>query len=159
MVEAVAFAHEAIKMQCAGLDKLAQVAGKEKLYVDIKLPLEGLQGTVDGRYVDRVDGIYGGGLVKEEQSAATSALSKIVAEEMDEAYPGEKLALKDLMCHRMYEKARTGGTRIGGRRLDKVRVIDADAGLMPSVHRLALFTRGQTRSIATATLGSTASPA
>ena len=59
-----------------------------------------------GRYADRVDGIYGGGLIKEEQSAATSALSKLVAEEMEESYPGDKLALKDLMCRRMYEQAR-----------------------------------------------------
>ena len=47
MVEAVAFAHEAIKTQCAGLEELARVAGKEKLYDDIKSPPEGLQGAVD----------------------------------------------------------------------------------------------------------------
>ena len=70
------------------------------------------------------------------------------------------MALKDLMCRRMYENARTDGTtRIDGRRPDEVRVIDAETGLMPHVHGLALFTRGQTRAIATATLGSTASSA
>ena len=69
-----------------------------------------MQEAVDGRYANRFDGIYGGGLVKEEQSAATSALSKLVAEEMEEAYPGEKLTLKDLMCRQMYEQARTDGT-------------------------------------------------
>ena len=82
---------------------------------------------MDGRYADRVDGIYGGGLDKEEQSAATSALSKRVAEEMEEAYPGDKTALEDLMCRRMYEKARINGTCINGRRLDKRRS-GADAG-------------------------------
>ena len=40
---------------------------------------------MDGRCANRVDGIYSGGLVKEEQSPATSALSKLVAEEMEEA--------------------------------------------------------------------------
>ena len=110
-----------------------------------------MQEAVDGRYADRVDDNYSSSLVKEEQSAATSALAKLVAEEMEEAYPGEKLALKDLMCRRMYEKARTDGTRIDGRRLDEVRVIDAEAGLMPRVHRLALVTRGQTQAIAMAT--------
>ena len=44
---------------------------------------EGLQGAVDGRYADRVDDNYSSSLVKEEQSAATSALSKLVAEEME----------------------------------------------------------------------------
>ena len=65
MVEAVAFTHEAIKTQCAVLEELARVAGKEKLYDNIKLAIEGLQGAVDRRYADRVDCIYGGGLVKE----------------------------------------------------------------------------------------------
>ena len=83
MVKAVAFAHEATKTQCAGLEKLARVAGKEKLYNDIKLTLKGRQGAVDGRCADKVDSIYGGGLVKEEQSPATFALSKLVAEEME----------------------------------------------------------------------------
>ena len=90
MVEAVEFAHEATKTQCAGLEKLARVAGKEKLYDNIKSTLEGMQGAVYGRYANRVNGIYGGGLVKEEQSAATSMTSKLVGEEMEEAYTGEK---------------------------------------------------------------------
>ena len=38
---------------------------------------------MDGRYATRIDGIYGGGLIKEEQSAATSALSKLVAEKIE----------------------------------------------------------------------------
>ena len=50
MVKVVAFAHENIKTQCASLEDLAQVAGKEKLYNDIKSPPKGLQGAVDGRY-------------------------------------------------------------------------------------------------------------
>ena len=148
---------EAIKTQCAGLEELARVAGKEKLYDYIKLPLEGLQGAVDARYANRVDGIYGGGLVKEEQSPATSALSKLVTKEMEETYPGEKSGLKDLMCRRIYEKARTDGTRIDGRRLDEIHVIAAEAGRMTRVHGSALFARGQTQAIVTATLGSTVS--
>ena len=42
---------------------------------------------------------------------------------------------------------------------DEVRIIDAEAGLMPRLHGSALFTRGQTMAIATATLGLKASPA
>ena len=67
---------------------------------------------------------------------------------MEEAYPGEKSALKDLICRRMYEKARTDGTRIDARRLDEVRVIDAEAGLLQRVHGSALFAHGQTLVIA-----------
>ena len=58
IVEAVVFAHKSIKTQCTGLEELTQDSGKEKLYDDIKSLLEGLQGAVYGRYVERVDGIY-----------------------------------------------------------------------------------------------------
>ena len=46
----------------------------------------------------------------------------------------------------MYEKARTDSTRIDGRRLDEVRVIDAEVGLIPRVHGSALFPRRSTAS-------------
>jgi len=157
MIEAVAFGHEAIKVQCEGLEELAKVAGKEKLYDSIKLPPVGLQATIDELYTDKIDEIYNGSLVKKDQSAASSQLSKTVVEEMEEQYPDEKSAvksaLKDLMSRRMFELAKVHGTRIDGRKLDEVRVIDSEAGLFPRVHGSALFTRGETQVLATTTLG------
>ena len=157
MIEAVAFGHEAIKVQCEGLEELAKVAGKEKLYDSIKLPPVGLQATIDELYSDKIDEMYNGSLVKKDQSAASSQLSKSVVEEMEEQYPDEKSAvksaLKDLMSRRMFELAKVHGTRIDGRKLDEVRVIDSEAGLFPRVHGSALFTRGETQVVATTTLG------
>jgi len=157
MVDAVAFGHDAIRVQCEGLEELAKVVGKEKLYDTIKSPPEGLRETLNERYAARIDEIYAGALVKEDQEAASSQLSKLVKEEMEELYPDEssavKSALKDLMCRRMFEKAKTEGTRIDGRRLDEVRTISSEAGLFPRVHGSALFTRGETQVVATTTLG------
>ncbi|KAL7539586.1 hypothetical protein ACHAXR_009482 [Thalassiosira sp. AJA248-18] len=157
MIEAVTFGHDAIKTQCAGLEELAKVAGKAKMYDSIKASPEGLQDAVDERYTDRIDEIYSGSLAKEDQSAASSQLSKSVVEEMEEIYPDEKSAiksaLKDLMCRRMFVKAKTDGTRIDGRKLNEIRTIDSEAGLLPRVHGSALFTRGETQVVATATLG------
>ena len=157
MVEAVAFGHDAIKIQCEGLEELAKVAGKEKKFDTIKMSPEGLQAMVDEKYTARIDEIYGGSLSKEDQSAASSELSKTVVAEMEEVYPEEKgaikSALKDLQCRRMFMKAKTDGTRIDGRKLDEVRMIDSEAGLFPRVHGSALFTRGETQVVATTTLG------
>eukprot|EP00571_Detonula_confervacea_P000482 CAMPEP_0172314684 /NCGR_PEP_ID=MMETSP1058-20130122/23127_1 /TAXON_ID=83371 /ORGANISM="Detonula confervacea, Strain CCMP 353" /LENGTH=949 /DNA_ID=CAMNT_0013028615 /DNA_START=29 /DNA_END=2875 /DNA_ORIENTATION=- len=157
MIEAVAFGHEAIKVQCAGLEELAKVAGKEKKYDSIVPPPEGLQEAVDELYSDRIDEIYGGSMTKKDQSEASSGLSKMVVEEMEERYPEEKKAiksaLKNLMCRRMFAQAKRDGIRIDGRKLDEVRTIDAEAGLFPRVHGSALFTRGETQVVATATLG------
>ncbi|MCF8462950.1 MAG: polyribonucleotide nucleotidyltransferase [Rickettsiaceae bacterium] len=43
--------------------------------------------------------------------------------------------------------------RIGGRNLDEIRQIECEVGLLPRVHGSALFTRGETQSIGTITLG------
>lgn len=45
------------------------------------------------------------------------------------------------------------GLRVDGRKLDEVRNIDIEASFLPKVHGSALFTRGETQSIATVTLG------
>ena len=158
MVEAVAFGHEAIKIQCMGLEELGKVAGKVKKYDSIQLPPEGLRETVGKMYASKIDEIYSSSSSsKEDQSTATSQLATLVTEEMEKLYPDEKnaikSALKDLMCRRMFHKAKTDGTRIDGRRLDEVRRINSDVGLFPRVHGSALFTRGQTQVVATATLG------
>ena len=157
MIEAVTFGHNAIKTQCEALEEFGKVAGKNKFYDSIKPPIEGLQEMVDEKYTAQLDEIYNSDLSKEDLSSATSQFSDTVVEEMEEVFPEEKAAIKDamkdLMCRRMFVKAKTDGTRIDGRKLDEVRVIDAEAGMFPRVHGSALFTRGQTQVVATATLG------
>lgn len=157
MVEAVTFGHEAIKIQCAGLEELGKVAGKAKKYDSIKPPVEGLQEAMDELFTDKVDEIFNGDMAKKDQSAAQSQLNEAVMLEFEEKYPEEKAAVKaafkDLLCRRMFAKAKASGTRIDGRKLNEVRVIDSEAGLFPRVHGSALFTRGETQVVATATLG------
>jgi polyribonucleotide nucleotidyltransferase len=159
MVDAVSFGHDAIKVQCLGLEELGKVAGKVKKYDTIDPFPEGLHEHMERSYASAVDAIYasGGPGSKADQSSATSALSSLVMEEMELLYPDEKYAikseLKSLMCRRMYDLASSTSTRIDGRRLDEIRAIDADVGLFPRVHGSALFTRGQTQVVATATLG------
>ena len=49
MVEAMAFGHDAVWVQCEGLEELAKVAGREKVYDTIVSPTEGLQSALDER--------------------------------------------------------------------------------------------------------------
>ena len=157
MIEAVTFGHNAIKTQCEALEELGKIAGKEKKYDTIKPPVEGLQEMVDEKYTSQLDEIYNSDLSKECLSSATSQFAKTVVTEMEDIFPEEKSAIKnamkDLMCRRMFVKAKNDGTRIDGRKLDEVRIIEAEVGLFPRVHGSALFTRGQTQVVATATLG------
>jgi ribonuclease PH len=153
MIEAVTFGHEAIKIQCAGLEELSKVAGKEKKYDSIKPPVEGLKDEMFEMFAPKVDEIFDSDISKEELSAAMSELTQSVKTYFEEKYPdnGSEViaALKDLECSRMFAKAKAKGLRIDGRKLNEVRGIDSEVGLFPRVHGSALFTRGQTQVVAT----------
>jgi polyribonucleotide nucleotidyltransferase len=157
MMEAVQFGHEAIKTLCDGIEALGKVAGKEKMYDTIIPPPEGLQERVDDLMMERVDNMYNMVANKEEMGSVMSQLSKGVVEELEEEYPDNKVAIKkafkDLLCRRLFEKGNRDGIRCDGRKLDEVRRLDMEAGFLPRVHGSALFTRGETQTIATATLG------
>lgn len=157
MVEAVTFGHEAIKVLCAGLEDFGKAVGREKKYDTIVHPPEGLQEAVD-RYAEDVMEMYTSVAEnKDEEGKKMKELQNRVLESLEEAYPEQESAIKgafkDLLCRKMFELAKSTGKRCDGRGLDEVRRIDSETGILPRVHGSALFTRGETQSIATATLG------
>lgn len=157
MVEAVEFGHGAIKTICEGLEEFGKVAGKEKC-TDYKAEgADELQAEVDRLFGDKVEELWKTEGDKDTLSSAMSALSKEINEAFEETYPDKKdevsTAKKDLMCRKMFERAKSTGLRCDGRKLDEVRKIDIETGFLPMVHGSALFTRGETQTIATATLG------
>ena len=157
MIEAVSFGHDAVKVQCEGLEALGAAVGKEKRYDTIPPPVYGLDEQMVEMFSDKVDQLFDFTAKKEELSDATSKLSKEAKAYFEDIFPEQgtavKAAWKALLCKRMFAKAKESGKRVDGRNLDEVRQIDADAGLFPRVHGSALFTRGQTQVVATATLG------
>jgi len=158
MVEAVEFGHGAIKTICEGLEEFGKVAGKEKC-TDYKMgdEAEELQAEVDRLFGDKVEELWKTEGDKNTLSSAMSVLSKEINEAFAETYPDKKdevsTAKKDLLCRKMFERAKATGLRCDGRKLDEVRKIDIETGFLPMVHGSALFTRGETQTIATATLG------
>eukprot|EP01031_Cornospumella_fuschlensis_P024215 gene24215-29284_t len=65
-----------------------------------------------------------------------------------------KIATKKLLIHRMKQRVLRTNTRVDGRTVEEVRPISIENGLLPGAHGSSLFTRGETQSLATATLGS-----
>ena len=122
---------------------------------------DGLQDDVDRIAMDRIDEMYASA-PKDKFVAGRlkRTIQDDVLSELDETYPDMKKAVKgafkDLLCRRMYALAANSGKRVDGRDLDQVRPITIDAGILPRVHGSALFTRGETQAIATATLGDSA---
>lgn len=94
---------------------------------------------------------------KEARQKALTALVETTLEALGEEFPereGEiKAALQDLEKVDMRRKIIERGQRIDGRKLDEIRPISCDVAFLPRTHGSALFTRGQTQSLAVTTLG------
>ena len=97
---------------------------------------------------------------KERYAKVDEIRSEVIAElckEDDETAPAQA-EVKDVFHHLEYvtvrENVLAGKPRIDGREQNKVRPISVEAGVLPRTHGSALFTRGETQAIVTATLGS-----
>jgi len=95
---------------------------------------------------------------KEERSQALSSLYATIVRELEGEFPDQAKAIADLLSdieyHAMRSQVLERGERVDGRDPTTVRPITCEVGILPRVHGSALFTRGQTQALVTATLGS-----
>ncbi len=80
-----------------------------------------------------------------------------IIERFSEEYP-EVADVMDELVYKIQKKIvrrwlLEDGKRVDGRRLDEIRPLDAEAGVLPRVHGSGLFTRGQTQVMSVCTLG------
>lgn len=154
MVRAVTFGHEAIKALCEAVEDFGKTVGVEKkMDTLITLP-EGLQERVDELMTDKVDAMYALGGTKTTQGPVKRELQQeliatLIAEDEELKTIDILNAFKDLLCRRMFERAKTTGKRCDGRALEEIRELTMETGLLPRVHGSALFTRGETQALAT----------
>jgi len=94
---------------------------------------------------------------KSERRERTGALIERMSAELGEDDPQRisfiKSEFMELMKHEVRRNILRENRRIDGRQDTDIRSIDCEVGLLPRVHGSALFTRGQTQALATATLG------
>lgn len=161
MIRAVNFGHEAIKAVCEAVEELSSTLNIEKKMDTLVLPPEDLQDRVDTLVTDKVDKVYEGGGTKITQGPKFKALKKELMATLKEQ-DGENVnytdndvanAFKDLLCRRMFVRAQATGKRCDGRELEEIRHLSMEAGFLPRTHGSAIFTRGETQVVATATLG------
>ncbi|WP_209405856.1 polyribonucleotide nucleotidyltransferase [Pseudozobellia sp. WGM2] len=159
MTEAIKFAHEAIKVQCAAQLRLAEAFGKkETREYEPEREDEELAKKVHDLTYSKVYDIAKAGSAKHERSAAFGTIKEEViasfSEEEQEEYNGliskyfykaEKAAVRDLTLNE--------GLRLDGRKTDEIRPIWCEVDYLPSTHGSAIFTRGETQALATVTLG------
>jgi polyribonucleotide nucleotidyltransferase len=157
MIDAVSFGLECIKELCVAIRALGDAVGKEKKLDTIVPPPVGLQERVDELFTDRIDAMWNMKTTKKLSGEVMGELYDALPIELGDEFPNHMLdvksAFKDLLCRRMFQKAKESGTRCDGRQLTEIRQLAMETSILPRVHGSALFTRGETQCIATATLG------
>jgi polyribonucleotide nucleotidyltransferase len=160
MIEAIKFAHEEIKIQCqAQLDLAAQVekAKVKRTYESPKLNEEVAEKTKAATYQKCYD-IAKESLGKHERSAAMNEvlnnfLATFSEEELAEVEKDIKISFKKVQKKAVRDLVLNEGIRLDGRNTTTIRPITSEIDLLPSPHGSALFTRGETQSLTTVTLG------
>lgn len=165
MLEALMFGHEAIKKLIAFEEEVIKAIGVEKMEYEKLEITDELRSEVDSIVRDRLDKALRIKDKLEKYSAIDNleeeVIEKYKSENEDAMKPEE---LKELLTkvalifHGIeYELFRNivvkEKTRADGRRMDEIRPLSTDIDLLPRCHGSALFTRGQTQSLATVTLG------
>jgi len=160
MIEAIEFAHQAIKQQIEVQKKLAERIEKSKVKRDYpKNEIDDdLFKLVEKEVYEKLYKIAKEGLGKQERSEKF----KQVKEELLEKFTDEELEEKQKQIaeyfHQVMKKAVRNlilneGIRLDGRKTNEIRPIWTEVDYLPSVHGSAIFTRGETQALATVTLG------
>ncbi|AUC77773.1 MULTISPECIES: polyribonucleotide nucleotidyltransferase [unclassified Olleya] len=159
MADAIKFAHEAIKVQCAAQLRLAEAFGKKAVReYEAERTDEDLEKKVHDMAYDKVYAIAKAGSSKHERTAAFQQIK----EDIKATFSEEELADYGGLVSDYYRKAEKAairnltldeGLRLDGRKTDEIRPIWCEVDYLPSTHGSSIFTRGETQALATVTLG------
>ncbi len=157
MVGAIMFGHEEIKKICAYIeDVIVPAVGKKKLEIELYHVPEELDKEVRAYASEKIDWAIDTFDRKERETRQAQAEQEIL-DHFAEIYPDNKREIKDSIYYLTKEKVRAKifdkGIRPDGRGLKDVRPIWCERGVLPRVHGSAVFTRGQTQTLTTCTLG------
>ncbi|NND79318.1 MAG: polyribonucleotide nucleotidyltransferase [Maribacter sp.] len=159
MVEAIKFAHDHIKIQCAAQLRLAEAVGrKEVREYETEREDEDLAKKIHDLAYDKVYAVAKAGSAKQERSASFQEIK----EEIKASFSEEELEDFGELVSKYYGKAEKAavrdltlneGLRLDGRKTDEIRPIWCEVDYLPSTHGSSIFTRGETQALATVTLG------
>ena len=155
--EGIFFGHQALQPILEAQELMRQAVGVPKMVVEPPKVNEALQ--------QRIAELAAGEMVtvitcteKMERNRLGSELKKKVMSQLQTEFPEDLVEAaglyKELQKQMMRDRIVKDQTRIDNRKFDEIRPIAAEVATLPRVHGSALFTRGETQAIVTATLGS-----
>ncbi len=160
MLNAIATAQPVIREICEAQTKMRELCGKEKLpLMEIKeedlswmepvkeyaYPLEKEASFVKGK-------MNRGNALSHVHSEVKEKFSSLIAEESGREEQVDKM-FEDMEYNILRSSILNDGVRTDGRKVTEIRPITCEVGVLPCTHGSALFTRGETQSLAVTTLG------
>ena len=162
LLEAMKFAHEAIKVQCDAQIELAEMVGAtEKREYSHEENDEELRQKVWNYTYDKAREIARAANPNKQER--TEAFDKIVEEFIENNYNTEEDEIPEALIKRYFHDVQKEAVRrvmldenvrLDGRAMDEIRPIWCEVDCLPGPHGSAIFTRGETQSLTTVTLGS-----
>jgi polyribonucleotide nucleotidyltransferase len=160
MIDAISFAHDHIKIQCKAVNELAAMVAKsspKREYCHEKNDEE-LRASIRAYTYDKIMAVAMSGQSKHERSDDFDAIKA----EFIATLPEEDQAAKAPLISRYYHDVEKEAMRnmvldsrrrLDGRKMDEIRPIWSEVDYLPMAHGSAIFTRGETQSLTTVTLG------
>ncbi len=159
LLDALKAAHEAIKVQCVAQMELAKEVGNAKRDYCHEVNDEELRKDVREKCYDKAYAIAKQGCADKHWRADSFAaicdeyIASLPEEEQDEKAPLVKRYYHDVEKEAMRRCVLDEGIRLDGRKTNEIRPIWCEVDYLPGPHGSAVFTRGETQSLATVTLG------
>ena len=156
MLQALQTGHDAIREIVATIDDLAAKAGKPKIEVAAKEVGKEFYREVEEKVLVPLSEAMRIKGKLENYERVDQVLEELIAslpEEEVERRVDAKRIFKELKEKVLRDEVLERGQRLDGRKFDEIREIWSEVGVLPRVHGSAVFTRGETQALVTATLG------
>jgi polyribonucleotide nucleotidyltransferase len=158
VITAIELAHKAIRIQVQAQEELRKTLAITPRSYTAGNTDENLESMVNAFAADKMLEIARSRSTKADRSDAFKALETALVEHLGEAITDENKSLvKTYFGNLQYDVVRNmileERVRLDGRKLDEVRPLHMEIDFLPSPHGSALFTRGETQSLTTVTLG------
>ena len=156
MLGALQAGHEAIRRIVATIDALGAEAGKPKLAVEAPAIDDDVRREVEQQVLEPLSAAMRIRDKLENYAQVDQVLADLLASVPEDDSQRRRDAgrvFKELKEKVLRDEVLERGQRLDGRRFDQIRDIWCEVGVLPRVHGSAVFTRGETQALVTATLG------
>ena len=156
MLQALQTGHDAVREIVATIDKLAAAVGKPKIAVETKAIDKDVYREVEEKILGPLSEAMRIRDKLENYERVDQVMEDLIAsmpqEETERRGEAKRIfnALKEKVLR---DEVLERGHRLDGRKFDEIRDIWSEVGMLPRVHGSAVFTRGETQALVTATLG------